>query len=55
VLAPLLQDFLYGVRPGEFSTLALPLTVLITVCVLAAAPPIVRALRMNPSLVLRED
>jgi predicted permease len=46
---------LYGVTPAELSIQAFPLVALFAAAVLAALPAVLRAIRINPAVLLRAD
>jgi ABC-type antimicrobial peptide transport system permease subunit len=50
-----IQTMLYQVKPGEFSTLGLPLATLFGALAIAALPPVARAIRLDPARLLRAD
>jgi putative ABC transport system permease protein len=52
--ARLVAKLLYGVGPADLATLAAAAAMLLAVAALAAALPLARALRVEPSVVLRE-
>ena len=54
-LAQFLATLLYEVRPSDFWSLALPLACLLAAAALAAAPPALRAARVDPMVALRYE
>jgi putative ABC transport system permease protein len=54
-LTKLLQDFLYGVKPGDPLTLASVCAVMAIVALAACAIPAMRATRVDPSIALRYE
>ena len=52
VTTRLLRDQLYGVAPGDLTTLAVVATVLLVVSVVAVCIPSVRAMRVSPARAL---
>ena len=46
---------LYGVKPTDWSALAAPALALIAAATLAAVPPVIRAVRIDPVTVLRSE
>jgi len=53
--AQLVRKLFYQVRPGELPFLAMPLLVILLMALAAAAPALVRAVRIDPAGVLRAD
>jgi Transcriptional regulator PadR-like family len=54
-LAQFLATLLFEVRPSDFWSLALPLACLLAAAALAAAPPALRAARVDPIVALRYE
>ncbi len=54
-LARYIETLLYGVTPAELSMKALPLVALLATAMLAALPAVVRAIGINPAVLLRTD
>jgi putative ABC transport system permease protein len=50
-----LTALLFGVQPTDPQQLAIPLVAIVGSAVLAATPPVLRAIRVNPTVVLRAD
>jgi ABC-type antimicrobial peptide transport system permease subunit len=50
-----IRTLLFGVKATDAPMLVLPVMVIIAVALLAAVPAIVRALRINPAVLLRAD
>jgi len=53
--AHLVQNLFFRVRPTDVQFLMLPLLVILFMALAAAAPPLVRAVRIDPAKVLRAD
>jgi ABC-type antimicrobial peptide transport system permease subunit len=45
----------YEVRATEWTMVAVPVAVIVAVALLASAPPVIRALRIDPLSMLRAD
>jgi ABC-type antimicrobial peptide transport system permease subunit len=54
-LAQFLATLLFEVQPSDFWSLALPLAFLLAAAALAAAPPALRAARVDPMVALRYE
>ena len=50
-----IESLLYGVKPTDWSALATPGLALIAAATLAALPPVIRAVRIDPVTVLRSE
>jgi predicted permease len=50
-----IESLLYDVKPTDLSALAAPILALITAAILAALPPVSRAVRTDPARVLRSE
>jgi predicted permease len=50
-----IQTLLYQVKPNDPRMLALPALTILAVALLAALPPVIRAVRINPAEMLREE
>jgi ABC-type antimicrobial peptide transport system permease subunit len=50
-----IRTLLFGVKATDAPMLVLPVVVIIAVALLAAVPAIIRALRINPAVLLRAD
>jgi putative ABC transport system permease protein len=55
LLARPVESLLYEVKPGDFWSLALPLTLLLSAAALAAFRPAWRAARVDPAVALRNE
>jgi ABC-type antimicrobial peptide transport system permease subunit len=55
VSVPYIEGLLYGVNTGDAAALALPAFTIVAVALLAAAPAVVRALRIDPAKMLRSE
>jgi predicted permease len=53
--APYIEPLLYGVKPTEWSVLAVPLLTIVAATLLASLPGALHAARTDPALVLRAD
>jgi ABC-type antimicrobial peptide transport system permease subunit len=49
------QSLLYEVKPSDLSVLAVPVAMIVAVTLLAATPPVIRALRIDPVAMLRAE
>jgi putative ABC transport system permease protein len=54
-LARFIESLLYGVKATDLSALAAPALALIVTAILAALPPVIRAVRIDPVRVLRSE
>jgi ABC-type antimicrobial peptide transport system permease subunit len=54
-MSKLVATFLYGIKPNDPGNLVLAVFVLITVAILAAYLPALRASRVDPMRALREE
>jgi len=50
-----IESLLYGVKPTDWSSLAAPALALVAAAILAALPPVIRAVRIDPVKVLRSE
>jgi ABC-type lipoprotein release transport system permease subunit len=48
------ESLLYEVKPGDAAMLAAPIATLLVAALLAALPPAIRAVRIDPAQTLRE-
>lgn len=53
--AKLLESLLFGVKPSDWQMLAIPLAAIACATLLAAVPPILRALHIDPAKMLRAE
>jgi hypothetical protein len=53
--ARVVQSLLYGVKPTDWDAIAAPALTLLAAAVLAAAPPAIRAARIDPARTLRSE
>ena len=50
-----IQSLLYGVKTTDLTMLALPALTILTTAVLAALPPVIQAVRIDPAITLRAE
>ncbi|MGA2131431.1 MAG: ADOP family duplicated permease [Bryobacteraceae bacterium] len=53
--ASYIETLLYGVKPGDVSAITLPALTILTAALLAAVPAVIRAVRIDPAAMLREE
>jgi ABC-type antimicrobial peptide transport system permease subunit len=55
VTSRFIESLLYQVKPSDPAMLALPSLTILAAVLLAALPPLVRAVRIDPAMTLREE
>lgn len=50
-----IESLLYQVKPSDPAMLALPSLIILAAAIVAALPPVIRAVRIDPAMMLRAE